>query len=234
MIKSYLQLNKIVLLSLFLNFFRLNAQGDTLILESTEILVGELKEMSKNVVIFKTHYSDSDFKITWNKIKSIHTNSQFLITLKTGERHTGKLKSRGDLVEILSDSLKLFETSINEIVQLKKVDASFWSNFNASLSVGYNFTKANKLSQFSLRSNFSYIAKRWRAATNYNQILSSQDDVSNTRRVESNLNYNYYFKEKWFISSEINWLSNTEQNLDLRTVSKLGVGMSVIYTNRLY
>jgi hypothetical protein len=229
--RSIIILNLLVLITCNGNLY---AQLDTLYLKTNERLIGELKEMSKNVAVFETDYSDSDFKITWDKIKSIHTNTQFLISLRTGERHTGKLRSKGELVQILTDSLTVFTTTISDIVFLNKVDKDFWSNFNASLSVGYNFTKANQLSQFSIRSNFSYIAKRWRASTNYNQIFSSQNNVSTTRRIESNLTYNYYFKEKWFVAMEVNWLSNTEQNLDLRTVSKLGVGRFIVNTNKLY
>ena len=92
---------------LFLNFFRLNAQGDTLILKSTEILVGELKEMNRNVVVLETDYSDSDFKITWKKVSQISTHTQFLVMLKKGDRFNGRLKSNGDHVYIISVDMQI-------------------------------------------------------------------------------------------------------------------------------
>ncbi len=71
----------------------------------------------------------------------------------------------------------LAESQISDIVFLRKIDQDFWGNVNASLSVGYNFTKANDLSQFSIRSNLGYRAKRWSASTRYNQIISSQNEA---------------------------------------------------------
>lgn len=36
--------------------------------------------MNRNVAVFETDYNDSDFKITWNKIKQVSTTTQFLVT----------------------------------------------------------------------------------------------------------------------------------------------------------
>lgn len=200
---------------LFLNFFRLNAQGDTLILKSTEMLVGELKEMNRNVVVLETDYSDSDFKITWKKVSQISTHTQFLVMLKKGDRFNGRLKSNGGHVYIISEQDTLVETTIPDIVYIKKIESSFWSNLSASLSVGYNFTKANQLSQFSIRSSFTYTSRRWLVSSNYNQIFSSQQEASVTRRLDANVLYNYFFKKKWFLTTEVNWLSNTAQSINL-------------------
>ncbi len=45
------------------------AQNDTLILHNGDIIVGDLKSMDRGVLTIKTSYSDSDFKIEWEKIK---------------------------------------------------------------------------------------------------------------------------------------------------------------------
>lgn len=217
-----------------LNSHQLNAQVDTLYLKTSEVLIGELKEMNRNVAVFETDYSDSDFKITWSKIKSVVTNTHYLVTLNSGDRYSGKLKSNGTVVYIISVQDTLAQTTIPDIVYLKKLDSNFWSNLNASLSFGYNYTKANQLSQFSIRSNFTYTSRRWLAASNYNQIFSSQDEANTTRRLDANVLYNYFFQKKWYATSEVNWLSNTAQNINLRTVSKLGVGKYIINSNRLY
>jgi hypothetical protein len=223
-----------ILFVMVYNTHQLNAQVDTLYLKTSELLVGELKEMNRNVAVFETDYSDSDFKITWNKIKQISTTTQFLVTLNRGDRYSGRLKSSDDKVYIILDQDTLAKTTIPEIVYLKKIESKFLSNLKASLSLGYNFTKANQLSQFSIRSNFTYTSRRWLASSNYDQIFSSQDEVNTTRRLDANALYNYFFQKKWYITSEINWLSNTAQNINLRTVSKLGVGRYIVNSNRLY
>jgi len=53
------------------------AQNDTIISKDNNVLNGEIKEMDKGVLTFKTSYSDSDFKIEWLKIKMIISNQNY-------------------------------------------------------------------------------------------------------------------------------------------------------------
>ena len=52
---------------------------DVVITTSGDRLVGEIKKVEKDVLIFSTDYSDSDFKIKWEKIASIESTRQFVI-----------------------------------------------------------------------------------------------------------------------------------------------------------
>lgn len=211
------------------------AQNDTIHLNTGEVITGELKDMKQNVATFETDYSDSDFKIKWSQIKTLQTTTQYLISLSSGNRYNGSLKSASDnRVHIISGKDTLVRTDISNIVFLRKIDRDFWGNVNASLSVGYNFTKANDLSQFSIRSNLGYRAKRWSASSGYNQIISSQSETDRTQRLDANIVYNHYFSKNWFALAEVNWLSNTAQNINLRTLGKLGIGNYIIQTNSMY
>lgn len=213
----------------------LGAQNDTIYVKTGEVIAGELKDMKQNVATFDTDYSDGDFKIKWNEVKRVKTTTQYLISLSSGKRYNGFLESLSDNhVHIISENDTLAQSLISDIVLLRKIDRNFWGNVNASLSVGYNFTKANDLSQLSIRSNLGYRDKRWSASTGYNQIISSQSDASRTQRLDANLVYNYSFNRNWFALAEVNWLSNTAQNINLRTLSKLGIGNFIIRTNSMY
>jgi hypothetical protein len=211
------------------------AQNDTLVLNNGNTLVGELKNMSKGVAAMGTDYSDSDFKIEWEKVKSIETKSEYLITVNTGNRYNGYLSGRSkDSILILHKKDTLATVKRDDIVFLKEVKTDFLSNLNASLAVGYNFTKADNLSQFSIRSTFGYRAKRWSMNASYNDIRSSRSDTDPVKRLNAVLGYQYYLERNWYTVTEISWLSNTEQNIDLRTLAKLGIGKYIIQTNRIH
>ena len=55
------------------------AQNDSLVFKNGNIIVGEIKSMDRGVVVVSTDYSDSDFKIEWDKIITIRTVSIFFI-----------------------------------------------------------------------------------------------------------------------------------------------------------
>ncbi|MFD0931253.1 DUF481 domain-containing protein [Psychroflexus salinarum] len=232
---AYSLFSIVVVSAVFFNCDLTYSQTDSLHLKTGDILVGELMEMKQNVATFKTDYSDSDFKIKWKELVQLKTKTGYLITLSSGEHFSGQLMSTLDgEVAIVSQTDTLATTTLKDIVFLKQIDYSFWGNLEASLSLGYNFAKANNLSQYSVRSNLGYRTKGWSASTSYNHIVSTQSDVFTTQRLDANLVYKHYFKRKWFGLGEVNWLSNTAQNIDLRTLSKLGFGRYLIRTNSLY
>ncbi len=210
------------------------AQKDSLVLVNGDILVGEAKNMDRGVLTFETDYSDTDFKIEWEGIQKIYTKSYFLITLTDGRRYNGYLSS-ADSVHvniIVGDASE--GTAMENIVYLKSVDSDFWSRLSASVDLGYSHTKANNLKQFSVRSTFGYLAERWSADANYNNVRSSQDDIEDIQRLDAGFTYRFFLPKDYFLLAQIAWLSNTEQRITLRTTSKVGLGKYLIHTNQTY
>ena len=58
-----------------------SAQVDSVIFNTHDYVVGEIKNMQRGILQIETDYSDSDFKIEWDKTIEIYSVSQFLITL---------------------------------------------------------------------------------------------------------------------------------------------------------
>lgn len=214
---------------------QLYAQSDSLVLSNGNKIVGEIKEMKRGVATIKTDYSDSDFKIEWEKIKRIRTKTEFLITVKNGDRYNGALQSTAkDSISVISAKDTLATVPRDNIVFLQEVKSNFLSKVKAALSIGFNYTKADELAQLSIRTLLGYRAKRWSIDAKYNDIRSSRKNTESVKRLEASLNYQYFLKHNWYTVTEVSWLSNTEQNIQLRTLSKLGIGKYLIQTNEVY
>jgi len=238
--KKYIK-NKIFsssfILILFILFSQLSwSQNDTIVLKNNDKIIGEIKSMDRGVVIVKTSYSDSDFKITWIDIKSVRSKQTYLLTLSNGKRINSSLNTKpGDdtKVTIIDDGTELI-IPIKDIVYIKPVKNDFISRIVASVSVGYNITKSNNLSQFSVSSNLSYTAYKWLLTGSYNSVRSNQDDVAETKRTDASVGFNYFMKNDWFYSTEANFLSNDEQKLILRSTIKGGLGKYFVHSNKLF
>ncbi len=190
--------------------------------------------MNKGVLKMKTNYSDSDFAIEWNGIKQIKTNTTFLITTTEGDQYDGFLRSIDEKdVVVFHESDTLATIPLSTIVYLRTLKSDFWSRLSASLALGYNFTKSNNSSQFSLRSTLGYETKNWMANASYNTISATPDDAQAVDRTDASLAYRYFLRKDWFPLVEVNWLSNTEQNLKLRTVSRVGMGKYIMRNNKM-
>lgn len=211
------------------------AQKDSLVLSNGNVIVGEIKSMDKGVLVIETDYSKSDFNIEWSGIKEIYSSNRFLITLHDGRRINGSIKSTGSGgINIEGVEGERIETTLAELVYLKGLDSKFWSRAYASIDLGLSFTKANNLRQYNMRSTVGYLADRWALDMYYNGLRSKQDSVEATNRTEGGISYKYYLQRDWFLMSAVNFLSNTEQALHLRTTAKLGAGKYIVHTNKSY
>ena len=56
----------------------------------------------------------------------------------------------------------------------------------------------------------------------YDDTRSSQDSVAETKRTEGGIAGKYFLQKDWYLAASLNFLSNTEQALNLRTTGKLG------------
>jgi len=225
----------ILSISLLLVAAGIYAQTDSLVFKSGTYMIGEVKTMDRGVVIVKTPYSDSDFKIEWNGVEEIYTDTYFLITLSNGSRYNGTLgMSETGQIIIITDDGKEVEATFKEIVFLDDMDKGFWSQLYFSVDVGLDLTKANNFSQFSIRSNLGYTAKRWNIDGTYNTLYSSQDETDDIKRTDGGVGYKYFLPKDWYPLVSVDFLSSTEQKLQLRSTAKLGMGKYVIHTNRTY
>lgn len=230
------------------------AQTDSLILKNKDVLVGEIKSMDRGVLTIETDYSDSDFKISWDGIEQILSQTKYLITLSNGKRYNGTIRSIDDkTIEIDTydpDNLISLrkkrdrgtedlsggkaEVPIGEIVYLNALDEGFWSRLSANIDLGWSLTRANNLRQFNVRSGVGYLADRWKLNASFNSLRSTQDEVDDVERTDADITFNYFLPKDWFLLYNITFLSNTEQLIRLRTGNKIGIGKYVIHNNKTY
>jgi len=210
-------------------------QNDSLLLNNGNVIVGEIKSMDRGVLQIETPYSDSDFKIEWDKIKEIKAKQRFLISISDGQRITGTFQSAGEgKVLINNEDGSDITVSIEEVVYINSLDDSFLSRLSASIDFGYSLTKANNQQQLNSNFRMSYLADLWSGNAYYNTLITTQDNVEDIQRNDAGLGYRYFLPKDWYTSADVTLLSNTEQSIELRTTARLGIGNYVIHTNKSY
>ncbi len=211
------------------------AQQDKITFTNGDSVIGEVKGLKQGVLSIETDYSDADFTIEWEGIKSIESETFFLITLSDGRRYNGRLETTAeDMLNIITEDDGTIQTTADAVVFMESVDNSFWSRAQASIDFGWDVTKANNLKQASLRSNLGYLAERWSTNLYYNALTSNQDSVEKVSRNDAGIDLKYYFQRRWFGVVSTTFLSNTEQKLLLRTNAQLGMGAYLFQTNSVY
>lgn len=212
-----------------------NAQNDSIQLRNNDILVGEMKSFSKGILILKTTYSDKDFRIEFNKVKGLNIQPKCLIILTNGRHRFGNIKTNvNGTVEVTLEDGIVEHYKLQEIISLTEVDDTFWSRFTGSIDLGFNLTKANNNTQFTIDGDINYTDEFWKSYGSISVLNSTQDDVEKTKRTDASLTLIRILPRKWYLLANVSFLSNTEQALDARISPSIGLGKFLITTNKLY
>jgi len=228
-------LNRILILGLIAIGFKASAQVDTVFFISGDFLLGEVKKLENNILEAETEYSDSDFKIEWDKVTRIRTQSQFMVSLKNGRKFYGRLYSLSDsAVQIMTTPMTPVITRIRDIVYLEAYNDKFKDRFSASIDVGVDMAKANTLRTWTTRLAAGYHAEKWSTNGFFHTLQSTQDEADDIQRTEAEASFRYVLPERWYAIATISGLSNSEQKLDIRRSTQVGLGKFLSRTNRLY
>ena len=221
-------------LTLFACLISAQAQNDSLILNNGNVIVGEIKSMDKGIVQIETPYSDSDFKIEWGGIDEIYAVSNFLITLDDGTRINGSFESKDSTISITDDKGENTNVQLDRIVYMNSIDQGFMSRLSANIDIGFSLAKAQNQTQLTSNSRIGYLSDLWSLNLYYNTLFSKQDETEDIKRDDYGVGYRYFLPKDWYLSADLDFLSNTEQSLDLRTNGKLGAGNYLVHSNRAY
>ena len=231
-------LHKLLIFYLFLMLgFSGFSQKDSIKLASNQVLIGEVKSMDQSILVFKTPYSDSDFKIKWWKVKEIYSKREFILTLSDGRRFNSTINSdsinkKNVILIKYGDTIK---SNLNKITSLDPfTGGSFLKRIELAFDTGFSLTKANNFQQVTTNATVDYKATKWNFLNSFNLVYSRQDDTDDISRYEANINVQRFLLKDWFLSSGIDFLSNSDQQLKLRTTGSLGAGYFITKTNNLY
>lgn len=215
---------------------RLMGQTDKVYTINGDILIGEVKSMHKGVLVFDTDYADSKFQIDWEEITGIEIDNDHLIYTEDGSRYRGSLMplvGEGRLTRVITSEGE-FTMTLSRIVEIVSLENKFWDRINISIDAGLTITKANNVRQRSIASNLNYRGDKWLMTAYFNDVGTTQDSISPVDRTEGGLTMTRDIFGNAVAFAGIEFLSSSEQTLDLRSTGKLGGGYYFIRNNGVY
>ena len=210
------------------------AQSDTIVFQGGNRVIGEVKGMFKGVLEIDVPSGDENFKIKWLEIENIKTISKFNVSVKDAVFH-GKINMVPEQkIQIVDADSILAVVEIKDVAFLEQANEGFENRFYALIELGLNITKAQDLRQLSLRADLGYHAEKWSVDVSYNTLRSTQNNAEAIKRTDGLLNYRRVLWKSWYLVGTLATLSNTEQRIDLRANTQLGIGKFIFNTNRAY
>jgi hypothetical protein len=205
---------------------------DEVILTNGDHLKGEIKGMNYGLMTLSTDPMDT-VQIKWENIEAVTSRYSFQVELRDGTRFFGALgagsESRTILVTGQQKTVRLLH---DEIVRITPIEGTWLQRIDGSFSLGFSFTKASDVAQFSFSGDATYRTRRNEVSASVSSIMTRQTEET-TKRNEFYLRYMRLLEQKWFLAGLSSVQNNDELGIDLRISLGAGGGRFLVQTNRM-
>lgn len=226
----------IIILLLIFSFNQVIAQNDKIYTSNGDVLVGKIQSMKRGVLSYDTDYADSDFQIDWEEVEGIVCTRLLMIYTVEGQKYNGGLNFLPDepkkvTIQTLDDNISV---TLDQIVEIASLEQRIIDRIIISIDAGLSISKANNVRQTSAAAKVSYRGIKWNISAQLNNVGTTQDDVDPIERTDGGVTL---VRDVWgngMILGGAEFLSNSEQMLDLRSTFRAGLGLYIIRTNHMY
>ena len=206
------------------------AKTDLIFIGKADRITGEIKQLSRGILTVSTD-NIGTVNIEWEDVDSLNSVYQFRVEDQFGQKYFGSifLNRAGALQVIRGGSTET--TPGAAVVGITPLEASFWDRLDGSISIGFSYTKANRLAQLSTDFNVRYRTPLRLIVLDASSIATSQEDEETSNREDLTLTYNRLFEKRWFAAASVGAETNDELGLDLRLNFAPGLGLNLVQTN---
>jgi hypothetical protein len=211
----------------------LGQKADTLVMNNGDVITGEIKALGHGQLSYGTDDMGT-LTIKWDKVFKLVTRNYYEFTLDNGWKYYGSL-AWPDQDRRLVIQLTVADTvNMDRVVEIARIRSSFFARTDGHVDLGFNLTRANRQTEWSLNGRANYRGPKWGGYLEVNSYFRFQEDTaSNTSRNTVSLFTRRFFRNNWAGVASVAAEQNEEINLELRTITGLGPAYDVIRSNRM-
>lgn len=206
------------------------AKTDLVFIGKADRITGEINQMSRGILTLKTD-NIGTVNIEWEDVDSLNSVYQFRVEDQFGRKFFGAIFMTKALELQVIQAGQTQTIPALDVVSITPLESTFWQRLDGSISIGFSYTKANRLAQFTSDFNVRYRTPLRLVVLDASNIVTSQEDRETTQRQDISLTYNRLFEGRWFAFLTGGAQSNDELGLDLRMSLAPGLGVDLVQTN---
>ena len=193
----------------------------------------EVKGLQHGQLSVKPDYVLDTMTVDWSKVDHIVSSQGFVIRTQDGTQYTGTLgldsKNKASLI-VRSEKEETLHN--NDVVVIGELGPSFLKRLSGNVDAGINFQRANSRRNVTVQTGLSYQSEERIFSLQGNSQFTSQQKTNNTSQQSlSNAFYSRIRETNWYHAGLANFLSSSEQKIDLRSTFGYGLARRFISTN---
>ena len=197
-------------------------------LSDGSVIIGTILSLEDNEdLIVDTEYMDK-VTIEWKAVEKVSGTQVIEVELFNGQRLFGEVAVDAENLSIVGD-----ETTVtlprDRVFAIAEVNETFWEGLEAYTDLSMNITRGNnETTQLSFGAGVGYVGRNFETSIDATSTINEQTDGQDLRRATLASNYTYRLPRSWQASGLLQFESDEQQGLDLRTLVGGAIG------NRVY
>lgn len=199
--------------------------------DGTNVMQGEFKKLERGQVYFKTPATET-ITIDLDHVDSISTTKNLEIELDSGEILYGTVdggNAQGQLIVRSPDGTT--DLQLVKIVRISEMDDKVVDRFSGSATIGLNLTKVNNYQSYSFGTDLTYTMQRYVSNIDASYRLNRSDDSPQAEQWSVQINSGTKWKKRRYTGGVLNFFSNKELGVDLRSSIGISLGKDFVSSN---
>jgi hypothetical protein len=207
---------------------------DVVVLINGDRLTGEIKELVRGKLKLNTDSADTVY-IEWNKVVSVQSRQRLQVELANGLRYFGTAAPGAEpglleLTDTANATVRILP--LVEVVQIYPIDqGKRLAILHGYLTGGYTYTKANNLQVLTFTGGLSTTQEKHKWSVDGSAGINTQEGLPDTQRYDVTGQYRRFLRQRWFWQGTLQFESNDELGLNLRTALGGALGRYLIQSN---
>ena len=191
---------------------------DVVFMKNGDRITCEIRSLEQGQLTVKQEYATSTVVFDWNKVDNIQTKQPFVVVDDKGDAFSGHVSETADEHVVTVEGAKQTNIPHDEVVSIQQTGETFLRKLRGDVDLGLSFAQSNAQKNLTLDGDLNYQATTTVAGLSAISQFTSQKEVSDTN--ETTLKSEYFKqlrKSDWYGGAIANFLSSSEQQIDLRT-----------------
>ena len=209
---------------------------DELVLWNGNTITGEVKSLQQSKLKFKTDHAGTVY-IEWEFINSVTSTNFFEVENQLGDHYYGMLAPGPEDKKLtVIGPTETVVLDMDRVVTIMPIKQTFWGRIDGSLNLGFSFTSADNILQYSIESDATYRKRKYSSSIKLSSIQTRigarEVDWEVTFRDNLDFTYTRYHKDRFYGSGILAFTRSSELGIDLRSELGWVFGRSFLQTNR--
>ena len=216
-----------------LTFVCAMANGAEIHTRDGSVIIGEILGLEDGEdLIVDTEYMD-EVVIEWEAITEIRETQIIEVELFNGQRLFGRMAVDEKGVSIIGDDTTV-TLPPDSVFAIAEVNETFWEGFEIYTDIGMNLVRGNnEVTQLSFGAGVGYDGRDFETSLDATTIINEQTEGQDLRRATLAGNYTYRLPRNWQASGLLQFESDDQQGLNLRTLVGGAIGNRVYNQRRM-